>query len=319
MKQIVLLSFLVFFILTSASAQRKHITVSADGSGDYKTVQEAIDAVPDYSSAVTRIFIRNGIYKEKLNLPVEKEQVRFVGESVERTILTFDDFASKKNSSGKNIGTRGSASFFIYGKGFSAENITFANSSGPVGQAVALWVSADKAIFVNCRMLGFQDTLYTAGIGSRQYFRKCYIEGTVDFIFGSATAVFEDCEIYCKKGGGYITAASTADSAAYGYVFRDCRITGNAGDHTFYLGRPWRPDAKVVYINCDLGNIIRPEGWHNWGKEANEKTSYYAEYKNRGKGSIPEKRVKWSHQLSKKDVKAYQLDKVFRNWVPTIN
>lgn len=314
MKKIIftLLMLVPFHIV---SAQSRQLIVALDGSGDFTTVQDAINAVPDYSSTETQIFIKRGVYKEKLNLAVSKQKVRFIGEDLEKTILTYDDYASKKKSTGENIGTTGSSSFFVYGKGFSAENLTFANSSGPVGQAVALWVAADQATFVNCRMLGFQDTLYTYGAGSRQYYKNCYIEGTVDFIFGSATAFFENCEIFCKKEG-YVTAASTPDTVKYGYVFKDCRITGNAGDTTFYLGRPWRPFAKVVFINCSLGRMIRPEGWHNWGKASNEQSAFYAEYKNKGGGYRPDKRVPWSHQLTKKEAKGYTLAQVFGTWDP---
>lgn len=310
-----LFTLLCLFSLTAASAAGKQITVAKDGSADFKTVQEAINAVPDFSDGLTKIYIKNGVYKEKLILPASKQNVKFVGESVEKTVLTYDDYASKKNSQGKDIGTSGSSSFFIYGNGFGAENITFENSSGPVGQAVALWVASDQCSFVNCRMLGFQDTLYTYGTNSRQYYKKCYIEGTVDFIFGSATAIFDDCEIFCKTGG-YITAASTPDSVQYGYVFKDCKISGSAAENTFYLGRPWRPYAKVVYIKCTMANLIRPEGWNNWGKESNEKTAYYAEYASKGIGARSAERVAWSHQLSRAEAEVYSLERVFRGWMP---
>lgn len=290
-------------------------TVAQDGTGDFKTVQEAMQAVPDFRNKTTSIFIKNGIYKEKLNLSASKRNVKLIGESVEKTILTFDDWAQKKNTFGEEKGTSGSSSCYIYGDNFSAENITFQNTAGPVGQAVALFVAGDKAKFVNCRMLGFQDTLYTYGKGSRQYYYKCYIEGTVDFIFGSSTAVFEDCDIYCKKGG-YITAASTPDTAKYGYVFLKCRIIGDAPENSYYLGRPWRPYAKTVFIDCLLGKMIKPEGWHNWGKESNEKTTFYAEYQSKGKGANEKARVKWSNQLTASQVKEYSLDQIFRDWKP---
>ncbi|WP_432713134.1 pectinesterase family protein, partial [Pedobacter sp.] len=266
-------SLFCMLITLPAWSQDRVFTVAKDGSGDFKTIQEAINAVPDFRKVTTVISIKNGVYKEKLNLSTSKKMVKLKGESVAHTILTFDDYATKKNTFGEEKGTSGSASFYIYGDGFSAENITFQNSAGPVGQAVALLVAGDKAVFINCRMLGFQDTLYTFGANSRQYYKKCYIEGTVDFIFGSATAVFEQCEIYCKKGGGYITASSSPDSLKYGYVFIDCKITGNAPESSFYLGRPWRPYGKAVFINCDLPSLIKAEGWNNWGKESNESTA----------------------------------------------
>ncbi|MCD0488725.1 pectinesterase family protein [Pedobacter sp. MC2016-14] len=310
--------FLVFklwvcILFFGVCVQAQTLTVAKDGSGDFKTVQEAIQAVPDFRKVTTTIFIKNGIYKEKLNLSASKRMVRLVGESVEKTILTYDDYAAKKNMFGEAKGTSGSSSFYIYGEDFSAENITFENSSGPVGQAVALWIAGDKAKFSNCRMLGFQDTLYTYGAGSRQYFNHCYIEGTVDFIFGSATAVFDGCEIFCKTQG-YVTAASTPDTAKYGYVFLNCKITGTAPENSFHLGRPWRPFANTVFINCALGSMIKAEGWNNWGKESNEKTAYYAEYKNKGKGAKAAERVKWSHQLTDVEAQEYTLERIFRDW-----
>lgn len=289
--------------------------VSADGTGDFRTVQEAFNAVPDFRKLTTTIFIKNGTYKEKLNLSASKNLVKIIGEDVRKTILTYDDWAQKKNIFGEEKGTSGSSSIYIYGNGFSAENITFQNTAGPVGQAVALFVAGDQAKFTNCRMLGFQDTLYTYGYGSRQYYDKCYIEGTVDFIFGASTAVFNECEIFCKKGG-YVTASSSPDSSRYGYVFYNSKISGEAPENSFYLGRPWRPYAKVVFINCDLGKMVRPEGWNNWGKESNEKTAFYAEYKSRGKGAKPAKRVAWSRQLTEADLQEYSLIKVLRGWNP---
>jgi pectinesterase len=291
------------------------LVVAADGSGNYKTVQEAINAVPDFRKVTTTIYVKNGVYKEKLNLSASKQFIKLIGESVTNTILTYDDWAQKKNIFGEEKGTSGSASFYIYGPSFTAENITFQNTAGPVGQAVALFVAGDKATFINCRMLGFQDTLYTYGYASRQYYYKCYIEGTVDFIFGSSTAVFDECIIFCKKEG-YITASSSPDTAKYGYVFINSTITGNAPENSFYLGRPWRPYAKSVFINCTLGNIIKPIGWNNWGKESNEKTAFYAEYKSNGPGANATARVSWSHQLDETSVLEYALDKVFNGWNP---
>ena len=241
--------------------------------------------------------------------------VKIIGESLDKTIITYDDYAAKKNIFGEEKGTSGSASFYVYGDDFTAENITFQNSSGPVGQAVAVQVIGDKAHFKNCRFLGFQDTLYTYGYGSRQFYENCYIEGATDFIFGSATSVFKNCEIYCKKGGMYITAASTPDSTKYGYVFFDCEIKGEEGT-SYFLGRPWRPYAKVIFINSNLGAFIKPEGWDPWGKESNKQTAFYAEYQNKGLGFKPDERVKWSRQLTSEEAKSYTLENIFRGWKP---
>lgn len=181
MKMLKTLPYLIvlpLFLISQAYAQSYDFTVAKDGSGDFITVQEAIDAVPDLRRNRTTIFIRNGVYKEKLVLPYTKTNVTFIGESTEGTILTYDDYASKKNRFGEEVGTSGSSSFFINGEGFEARNITFENSSGPVGQAVAARIDADKVVFENCRFLGFQDTLYPHGKSSRQYYKNCYIEGT---------------------------------------------------------------------------------------------------------------------------------------------
>lgn len=307
---------LTFF--AKAKVQDKQITVAKDGTGDYLTVQEAINAVPDFRKVTTTIFIRNGIYQEKLNLSPSKKLVKLVGEDVTKTILTYNDYAAKKNRFGEEMGTSGSSSFYICGDGFSAYNITFQNTAGPVGQAVALWISGDQTTFFNCRIKGFQDTLYTYGAGNRQYFKNCYIEGTVDFIFGAATALFEDCTISCKQGAHYITASCAPDTIKYGYVFLNCRITGDASARTVYLGRPWRPYSKAVYINCELPKLIKTEGWDNWRKQSNEKTAYYAEYKNKGEGFNPDQRVAWSHQLSEEEVKRYTTDLIFKGWNPKI-
>ncbi|OKS86963.1 pectinesterase family protein [Mucilaginibacter polytrichastri] len=310
--------FISLGLLLSVTAySQKRLIVAADGSGNYKTIQQAINAVADSSKQVTVIYIKKGIYKEKLILPATKLNVKMIGEDKSNTIITYDDYHARKDSTGKEIGTSGSASFYIYGAGFSAENLTIQNTAGlNAGQAVALWVAGDLAFFKNCRFLGFQDTLYTFGPGSRQLYVACYIEGTVDFIFGAATAWFQNCTIYCKKGGGFVTAASTPDSVKYGYVFKNCNITGDAPSQSFYLGRPWRPYAKVVYINCDLGTQIIAQGWDFWRKESNKTTAYYAEYKNTGDGFKPDDRVNWSHQLTEAEASLYTINNVLKGWNP---
>ena len=287
--------------------------VAADGSGDFKKVQDAINAVPDYRKNRTTIFIKKGTYKEKLILPGSKTMVTLIGEDVSTTILTFDDYASKKNRFGEELGTTGSSGFFIFGDDFTAENITFENSSGPVGQAVAVRVDGDRAAFFNCRFMGYQDTLYPHGEKSRQYYKNCYIEGTVDFIFGWSTAVFNQCEIFCRSKG-YISAASTNEGTSYGFVFVNCKITGGAPPRSVYLGRPWRPYAKTIFAGCYLDEVIQPAGWHNWGKADNEKTASYAEYKNYGPGADPSKRVNWSKQLTVEEAENLTAVKIFGDW-----
>ena len=269
--------------------------VAKDGSGDFFTLQGAIDAVPDFRKEKrTNILVRRGVYKEKLIVPECKLNISLIGE--DGAVLTNDDYAQKKNRFGENMSTSGSSTCYIYGPDFYAENITFENSAGRVGQAVACFIEGDRAYFKNCRFLGNQDTLYNYGKESRQYFENCYIEGTVDFIFGWATVLFKDCVIH-SVGDGYVTAPATDKGKKYGYVFMDCKLTAADGVSKVYLSRPWRPYAKAVFIRCDLGNHIMPEGWNNWGKKDNEKTAYYAEYKNIGEGAPIENRAKWSHQL----------------------
>ncbi|MDB5236667.1 MAG: pectin esterase [Hymenobacter sp.] len=297
-----------------STGKELRLTVAQDGSGDYRTVQQALDAVPAGLTQTTTVFIKKGIYKEKITLPAGKNFVRLLGEDAATTVLTYDDFAQKKTPEGKDIGTSGSASFYVRATDFSAENLTFANSAGPVGQALAIWVGGDRVRFKNCRFLGNQDTIYTGG--RRQYYQDCYIEGTTDFIFGSSSAWFENCELFCKKGGTYLTAASTPDTVRYGYVFNRCRLTGDAPTESYYLGRPWRPYAKVVFLKCTLGAHIKPAGWHNWGKTSNESTAYYAEYASTGPGRPNGQRVAWSHQLTRPEAKAYTLDAVLSQWNP---
>ncbi|WP_278715360.1 pectinesterase family protein [Bacteroides caecimuris] len=292
--------------------------VAQDGSGDFFTVQEAINAVPDFRKDVrTTILIRKGTYKEKLIIPESKINISLIGEN--GAVLTYDGFANKKNVFGENMGTSGSSSCYIYAPDFYAENITFENSSGPVGQAVACFVSADRVYFKNCRFLGFQDTLYTYSKQSRQYYEDCYIEGTVDFIFGWSTAVFNRCHIHSKRDG-YVTAPSTDKGKKYGYVFYDCKLTAEPKATKVYLSRPWRPYAQAVFIRCELGKHILPIGWNNWGKKENEKTVFYAEYESRGEGAHPKARAAFSQQL--KNLKGYEINAVLAGedgWNPIEN
>jgi pectinesterase len=321
MKPLLLLLVVCGSYLTG-TAQQNRLVVAKDGSGNYTTVQAAIDAAPDFSHDTTVIFIKDGVYKERITVPPSKRLLKLVGESADSVVLTFDNYASRKNIFGENMGTSGSSSFYLFASGFSAENITFQNTAGPVGQALAIFIAGDKAKFVHCRFLGFQDTIYTYGNGnggsgeSREYFSDCYIQGGTDFIFGAATAVFDHCTIFCSKGGHYITAASTSQESPFGYVFFHCNITGDAPAGSFYLGRPWRPYAKVVYIGCHLGAMIKPEGWFNWNKASNERTAYYAEYRSSGPGAAAGRRVGWSHQLTDSQVGEYSLNNIFQGWNP---
>lgn len=325
MKNTIRLSFILFFLFTTQlffaqtanSGKNKYdYVVAKDGSGDFKSVQEVINAVPFLKTTETKILIKNGTYKEKLEIPENKNNITFIGESKEKVVITYDDYASKKNSIGENIGTSGSASFIVTGNDFKAQNITFENAAGPVGQAVAVRVDGDRIVFDNCKFLGFQDTLYPRSTTSRQYYRKCYIEGTVDFIFGASTAVFDQCEIFTKAGGGYITAASTPETNRYGFVFLNCKLTTNSENNSYYLGRPWRNYAKTVFIKCEMGADIKAEGWHNWSKPDAEATTFYAEYLSVGSGANTASRVSWSHLLTAEQVATdYTLNAIFKDWI----
>ena len=310
---------IVFLLLTCfpaiAFCQAK-VTVAADGSGKYKTVQEALNAVPLNNKKPISIFIRNGIYKEKLHLDSSKNFVSLVGESKFNTILTYDDHTGKIAPNGDSINTRTSWSFKIKADNFTAENITFQNDAGfAAGQAVAVESDGDKIIFRNCRFLGFQDVLFTNSDNSRQYYLNCYIEGTTDFIFGSATVWFDQCHIHSKKNS-HVTAASTPKEHAYGYIFNDCVLTGDTVLNKVSLGRPWRPFASVTYLHCYLDKHIMPDGWANWNKTDNYKTTRYAEYKNYGPGASTAGRLTWTKQLSDDEARQYSLKNVFGDWNP---
>lgn len=306
-------------LLCSLAPAAEPIVVAADGSGQFTSVQAALDSIPKPNAERRVILIKPGIYKELIKLGKDLPLITFRGgdEDPSKTVLTYDLYASRKVD-GKEVGTSGSASTRIDGADFIAENITFENSAGEVGQAVALRITGDRGVYRNCRFLGWQDTLYPNG--GRQYFVDSHIEGRVDFIFGRSTAVFERCEIV-SKNGGYVTAASTSADQKFGYVFLDCNLI--SPDKTpAYLGRPWRPDAAVAFIRCKLGEHIHPDGWNNWGKVENEKTARYVEYGNAGPGADRSRRVAWSKMLTDEEAKAYTIQNVLGGddqWDPTNN
>lgn len=308
--------FILLFVLSSivTLAQSKRIIVSQDGKGDFTTVQSAFDAVPVGNTRPITIFVKKGVYKERLILDTRKDFISLVGEDKLNTILTYNNHAGLRLANGDTINTWTSASFFIYANDFSAENITFENNAGfTAGQAVAVFANGDRLKFTNCRFTGFQDVLFCSGPGSRQYYKDCYIEGTTDFIFGPATAVFQNCHIHSKKNS-HVTAASTPREVKYGFVFYDCKLTADEKTNKVSLGRPWTPYASVTYIRCEMASHIIPEGWNNWRNPANEATVRYAEYGSTGAGATMDKRVSWIKQLSKQDAEAITLQKIFGDW-----
>jgi pectinesterase len=291
-------SWLLVFLVLSPSwvgAEPVQITVAADGSGQFTKVQDAIMSVPDgRPERPVIIHIKPGTYKERLYIQREKRFFHLVGDDPATTILTFDLNANLTDQDGTPIGTFRTPSTVVDADDFTAENLTFENSAGPVGQALAVRVEGDRAVFRNCHFLGWQDTILVNR--GRQLFERCLIKGHVDFIFGGATAYFDRCHIHCL-GNGYITAASTPDFQQYGFVFRDCRITSEPKMLT-YLGRPWRGYSAVTFINTEMSETVRPEGWNNWGQPERELTSRYYEFGSTGPGGEMSQRVKWAKQLT---------------------
>jgi len=285
----------LYVAAVTASAAMKQLIVATDGSGDFKTVQEAVDAAPSDNTEHVLIRIKPGRYKGKLVVPKNKPMVALIGDDAMTTVLTNDWNAKHLGPDGKVVGTGGSTSVLVAASDFLAENVTFENTAGDTGQAVALSATGDRQVFRNCRLLGWQDTLYANG--GRQLYDRCYIEGHTDFIFGKATAVFDHCELRSKHGG-YVTAASTGPDTPWGYIFLDCKLTAD-GDAKAFLGRPWRPNASVTFVRCQMGEHIDPRGWDNWRKAENERTARYAEYASTGLGANPTRRVKWSKQLTR--------------------
>jgi pectinesterase len=298
---------------------RANAIVAADGSGDYRTVQEAIEAVPQNTSASHRwtIFVKAGTYRERVYVQREKRFVRLLGEDAVRTVITYNLNATMPGEDGRPIGTFRTPTVTIDADDFTAENLTFENSAGPVGQALALRVDGDRVIFRNSRFLGWQDTIFLNR--GRQYFEDCYIAGHVDFIFGGATAYFERCHLHCLRNG-YITAASTPPDQRYGFVFANGRISGDENVNT-YLGRPWRDFAQVTFVNTELSEVIRPEGWHNWDRPEREKTTRYQEFGSTGPGAASRGRVPWARTLTSADARAISAPAVLRgtdDWNPVV-
>ena len=302
------------------------IVVARDGTGQFRTVGEAIEVCRAFMDYHKVIFVKRGIYKEKLVIPTHLENIEILGEDVERTIITYDDHANIlfENSqlstinSPLKMGTFRTYTLKVEGSDITLRNITIENNAARLGQAVALHIEGDRVRVIGCRLLGHQDTVYTGKASSRVWFQDCYICGTTDFIFGPATAWFERCQIH-SCADSYITAASTPQDVPYGYVFSYCRLTADEGVTKVYLGRPWRPYAYTLFIYCELGNHIRPEGWENWRNPDNERTARYYEYGNTGPGAAINGRVSWSHQLTKREAQAITPATIFHsetNWLP---
>jgi pectinesterase len=280
-----------------ATSPQPNVVVASDGSGQFTSVQDAISAAPMNTDPATPpwvILVKPGTYRERIYVQRERGNIHVLGENAERTIIEFNLHANLPGPDAKPIGTFRTPTVQIDGDGMLWENLTIANTAGPVGQALALRADADRLVFRNCRFLGWQDTLLLNR--GRHLFDRCYIEGHVDFIFGGATAFFDHCQIHVLRDG-HITAASTPKDQPHGFVFADCRISGVTGAKTF-LGRPWREFAKTVFVRTEMSDVVRPAGWDDWKKPGARDTSYYAEFASTGPGANSAKRVPWQKALS---------------------
>lgn len=311
-----LLSLICFFCLAGiAQAANEYdnpdtIFVARDGTGEFRTVDEAIEVCRAFMDYHKVIYVKKGIYKEKLIIPSWLQNIEICGEDVNETIITYDDHANIKTfERPKGIGTFRTYTLKIEGNDITLKNITIVNNSARLGQAVALHTEGDRIKVINCRIIGHQDTIYTGVAGTRIYFKDSYICGTTDFIFGPSTAWFEGCTIESLVNS-YITAASTPKEQPFGYVFNHCKLIAKEEADKVYLGRPWRDYGYTLFMNCDMGGHIRPEGWHHWQKER-EQTARYLEYNNSGEGAQTKERVAWSRQLTKKEAQAITLEAVF--------
>ncbi len=311
------------------------IQIAQDGSGDFTTIQEALDRLPRDNREEIILLIRKGVYHEQVTVTVP--HVTFLGEDPENTVLTYHLYARMPMEDIGKRGTFRTYSCLVDTHDFTARNITFENSAGKgtdVGQALSLYGDGDRLIFDNCRFLGGQDTIFTGPlppkeiepngfigpkqhsprINGRHFYRNCYIEGDIDFIFGSATAWFEGCTLYSKYTGepvsSYVTAASTPEGQKYGYVFKDCRFESNCPEDNAYIGRPWRDYAKTVLIDCFLDSHIHPEGFHDWNKPEARKHAFYAEYGSFGPGAIKARRPEWVHKMTEREVREYTREAI---------
>ena len=312
-----LLTTILLLLTLTATAAGKYdnpdtIVVARDGTGEFRTVDEALEVCRAFMDYHKVLYIKKGTYKEKLIIPSWLQNIELCGEDANETVITYDDHANINK-----MGTFRTYTLKVEGNDITLKNLTIENNSARLGQAVALHTEGDRIKVVNCRLIGHQDTVYTGVAGTRLYFKGCYICGTTDFIFGPSTAWFEDCTI-ASLVNSYVTAASTPQDQPYGYVFNNCRLIAAEGVDKVYLGRPWRDYGYTLFMNCELGRHIRPEGWHHWEKQR-EQTARYLEYNNRGEGASTKERVTWSRQLTKKEAQKITPETVFSlstTWMP---
>ena len=312
------------------------ITVAKDNSGDFNSIQQAVDSIP--AGTPETIYIKKGIYKERVE--VRKNNISFVGESTDDTVITESYYARMIMPDGSKRGTFRSYTFFVYADNFTASNLTFENAAGfgdEFGQAIAVYAEGDNITFRNCKILGHQDTLFTGPLPMKekqpggftgptidgirrvvhQLYEDCYIAGEIDFIFGSATAYFKNCTLFAlnrnQEINAFYTAPSTYEGQAFGYVFESCTFTGNCPPKSVALSRPWRIHAKTVLLNCSYSDQIIDEGFTDWNKPESHETVYYAEYNGHGEGYKPEKRAAYVHQLNESEAALYTLENVMNS------
>ena len=340
---IVMSLFLLLLSTGEAASRGKYdntdtLYVAKDGSAEFHTLNDAVEVCRAFMEYKKVIFVKKGTYKEKVIIPSWLTNIEIVGEDRDQTIITYDDHANLPMATyhpstlyqrpalegaqeqQSKIGTFRTYTVKVEGCDITFRNITIENNAAKLGQAVALHTEGDRLKFINCRILGNQDTVYTGMENTRLYFKDCFINGTTDFIFGPSTAWFEGCEIRSKVNS-YVTAASTPKYIKYGYIFNNCRLTADEGVDKVYLGRPWRAYAHTLFMNCDLGKHIVGEGWQNWKDyhdPAQEHTVRYEEYNNSGKGANPQARVSWSRQLTAAEAAAITPSSIFgcTEWLP---
>lgn len=324
--------FFLFAVITGCCSKSFafDVTVAKDGSGNYTTVQAAIDAAPTGRTTPYTIYIKNGKYREKISIPSSKPYLQLIGESVANTVLTYNDYAGLNTSCNTTLGTQNSASFSVNATDFAAVNITFENTYGDGSQAVTVLVNADRAVFKNCRFLGNQDTLYVkGGSPAKCYFKGCYIDGNIDFIFGSSVALFDSCVVYAKTrpstASSYITAPNTPAGQQYGFVFRDAKLPVNTGGTLYYLSRPWPSPSEaltsqqVIFTNAVMSGHIQPAGWSVWNAStitANLRNSEYISKYFDGTPVDISARASWSTQLTQPEADAFTIANMFGSWDP---
>lgn len=326
MKQL-LISLLLIFMAVAVQARGKYdntdtLFVAHDSTADFHSVQEAIEVCRAFMEYKKVIYIKKGVYREKIVIPSWLTNIELIGEDRNQTVITWADHANMPiPGTEQKMGTFRTYTMKIEGTNITLRNLTVENNAPRKGQAVTLHTEGTRLAFVNCRILGNQDTVYTGQPYTYLYFKDCLIEGTTDFIFGPSTAWFETCEIYSRINS-YVTAASTPQDADYGYVFNHCHLTAADSVSKVFLGRPWRAYAYTLFKNCEMESHILPEGWHNWPDyhdPAAEGTVRYLEYGTTGKGANPQQRVGWAKQLTQKEAAGVTPDVVFKGdtgWIP---